>query len=142
MDTSIRTLRLETSKRGRSNAPGRPSLAGSSQTDFDVPIPKELGLPSLKGECQIVRIGKRSPKWQWLKEKEGKSLLKWNKGRSEDRSENLRLKKTKNKTAFLASPIYIGQAQGEEKKTYKEEPKLGQGVLFSSSLLGWPTLMP
>ena len=92
MDTSIRTLRLETSKRGRSNAPGRPSLAGSSQTDFDVPIPKELGLPSLKGECQIVRIGKRSPKWQWLKEKERKmsTKMKNKKRKSENQNENLR----------------------------------------------------
>ena len=31
-------------------------------------------------------------------------------------------------TALLASPIYIGQAQGEDKKTEKEEPK-GQGSL-------------
>ena len=35
-------LRLETSKRGR------PNTAGSSQKDFDIPIPKELGLPSLE----------------------------------------------------------------------------------------------
>ena len=38
----------------------------------------------------LVRIGKRSPKWQWLKDKEGKSLPKQNKGRSEDQSEDLR----------------------------------------------------
>ena len=48
MDTAIRTLRLETSKRGRPNTPRRPSSAGSSQKDLDAPIPKELGLPSLK----------------------------------------------------------------------------------------------
>ena len=44
----------------------------------------------LRGECQVARIGKRNPKWQWLKDKEGKSPLKQNKGRSEDQSENLR----------------------------------------------------
>ena len=49
MDTTIRTLRPETSKRGRPNAPRRPSSAGSSQRDLDTPIPKELGLPSLEG---------------------------------------------------------------------------------------------
>ena len=49
MDTAIRTLRLETSKRGRPNTPRHPSSAGSSQKDLDAPIPKELGLPSLEG---------------------------------------------------------------------------------------------
>ena len=49
MDTSIRTLRLETSKRGRPNAPRHPSSAGSSQRDLNAPIPKELGLLSLEG---------------------------------------------------------------------------------------------
>ena len=47
MDTAIRTLRLETSKKGRPNAPPHPSSAGSSQRDLNTPIPKELGLPSL-----------------------------------------------------------------------------------------------
>ena len=51
MDTAIRTLLLETSKRGRPNTPHCPSSAGSSQKDLDAPIPKELGLPSLEGEC-------------------------------------------------------------------------------------------
>ena len=49
MKTAIRTLRLETSKRGRLNAPRHPSSAGSSQKDLDAPIPKELGLPSFEG---------------------------------------------------------------------------------------------
>ena len=49
MDTAIRTLRLETSKRGRPNAPHHPSSVGCSQRDLDTPIHKELGLPSLKG---------------------------------------------------------------------------------------------
>ena len=49
MDTTIRTLRLETSKRGGPNAPHHPSSAGSSQRDLDAPNPKEMGLPSLKG---------------------------------------------------------------------------------------------
>ena len=49
MDTTIRTLRLETNKRGKPNTPHHPSSAGSSQKDLDTPIPKELGLPSLEG---------------------------------------------------------------------------------------------
>ena len=49
MDTVIRTLRLETSKRGRPHAPHQPSSAESSQRNLDAPIPKELGLLSLKG---------------------------------------------------------------------------------------------
>ena len=72
MDTTMRTLRLEISKRERPNAPHHPSSAGSSQRDLDAPIPKELGLTSLEGgcECQVVRIGNKSPKQQWLKDKE------------------------------------------------------------------------
>ena len=71
MDTAIRTLRLETSKRGRPNTPRHLHSAGSSQKDLDAPIPKELGLPSLEGGM-LGRIGKRSPKWRWLnKNKEG-----------------------------------------------------------------------
>ena len=49
MDTALRTLRLESSKRGRSNAPHHPSSAGISQRDLGAPIPKELGLLSLEG---------------------------------------------------------------------------------------------
>ena len=43
-------------------------------------------------------------------------------------------------TALLASPIYIGQAQGEEKNIFKKEPK-GQGplsLLFASFGLACP----
>ena len=47
MDTAIRTLRPETSKRGRPNAPHHPSSGGSSQKGLNAPITKELGLPSL-----------------------------------------------------------------------------------------------
>ena len=49
MDTTIRTLRPETSKRGRPNTPRHPSSAGSSQKDLDTPISKELSLLSLEG---------------------------------------------------------------------------------------------
>ena len=49
MDTTVRALRLETSKKGKPNALHHPSSAGSSQRDLDAPIPKELGLRSLEG---------------------------------------------------------------------------------------------
>ena len=49
MDTTIRTLRLATSKTGRANVPRCPNSAETSQTDLNAPIPKELGLPSLEG---------------------------------------------------------------------------------------------
>ena len=49
MDTTIRTLRPETSKKGRPNAPCHPSSAGNSQKYLNAPILKELVLPSLEG---------------------------------------------------------------------------------------------
>ena len=49
MDTAIRTLRLETSKRGRLNSPHHPSSVESSQKELYAPIPKELGLLLLEG---------------------------------------------------------------------------------------------
>ena len=65
MDTTIRTLKLETSKRGRPNAPHHPSSAGSSQRDLDVPISNELGFPSLKREM----LG------SWNREKEARMVV-------------------------------------------------------------------
>ena len=78
METAIRILRLQTSKRGRSSAPRYPNLAGSSQRELDVYIPKEMGLLSLEVGIlvRIGRIGKRSPKWWWLKDKERKKHAK------------------------------------------------------------------
>ena len=49
MNTTVWTLRLDISKRGKPNAPHHPSSAASSQKDLNAPIPKELGLPSLEG---------------------------------------------------------------------------------------------
>ena len=49
MDTAVRTLRPETSKKGRPNAPRHLSSAASSQKDLDDPIPKDLRLPSVEG---------------------------------------------------------------------------------------------
>ena len=49
MDTAIKTLRLDTRKTGRPNAPYHPNSAESSQRDLDTSTPKESGLPSLEG---------------------------------------------------------------------------------------------
>ena len=62
MGTATRTLRLETSNRGRPNAPRHPSSAGSSHRDHDVPIPKELSLPSLEGGMLSSEDRKKEPK--------------------------------------------------------------------------------
>ena len=44
----MRTLRPETSKRGRPNTPCCSNSAGSSKKDLDAPILKELDFSSLK----------------------------------------------------------------------------------------------
>ena len=77
MGTAIRTLRLETSKRARLNAPCYPSSAGSSQRDLEAPIPKELGLPSLEGGMLgSLNRKKKSTEWWWLKDKEGQRKVR------------------------------------------------------------------
>ena len=76
MDTAVSTLKLETSKRRRPKAPCHPSSAGSSQRGLDTLTSKELGHHLLRGECQVIRIGKRSLKWWWLKDKERAKLTK------------------------------------------------------------------
>ena len=49
--------------------------------------------------------------------------------------------RTSGRTALLASPIYIGQAQGGGKNMQKEEPK-GRGSLFSLRLwVGMPSCL-
>ena len=77
-----------------------------------------------------VRIGNRSPKWRWLKDKEGKSpqhRTREGQGKVWWREWRLQVEQT----ALLASPVCIGQAQGEG-KTYK---KRSQRALSRSSLL-------
>ena len=69
MDTAIRTLKLETSKRGRPNAPCHPSSAGCSQKDVDTPIPKELGLPSLEGGMSGSKNRKKESRMEVAKRK-------------------------------------------------------------------------
>ena len=45
-------------------------------------------------------------------------------------------------TALQDRPIYIGQAQGEEKKKYKKgSQNWARGPFFSSSLLDWHALL-
>ena len=51
MDTAIRTLRLETSKRGRPNAPHCPSSAGSATETLMPLFLKNWASHLLRGEC-------------------------------------------------------------------------------------------
>ena len=51
MDTAVRTLRLETSKRWKPNIPLHLSSAGSSQRDVDAPIPKEAAYYLFSKDC-------------------------------------------------------------------------------------------
>ena len=48
MDTTMKTLRPETSKRGKPNTPRSPNSAGSIQKDLNAPILKELDFSSLE----------------------------------------------------------------------------------------------
>ena len=72
MDTAIRTLRLEISKRGRPSAPHCPSSAGSVTQTLTPLFPTNWASHLVRGECQVARIGKRSPKQWCLKDKERK----------------------------------------------------------------------
>ena len=74
LDSAIRTLRIETGKRGRPNTPRHPSSAGSSQKDLDAAFPKELGLPSLEGGM----LGRQN------REKESKMAEAKRQGRSKE----------------------------------------------------------
>ena len=61
--------------------------------------------------CQVVRIGNRSPKWRWLKDKEGKSPRKQNKASSEDWNEDLR----QNKQHSWLTPLTQARPRGRKK---------------------------
>ena len=104
MGTTIRTLRLETSKRGRPSALHHPSSAGSSQRILDLPVPKELGLLSLKRR----RFG------SYNRKKESRMA----EAERQRREKPTKIEQRKvqgpqaKQTASLASPVYIGQAQG------------------------------
>ena len=115
MDTTVRTLRLQTSERGRPNAPHCPSSAGSSQRDTDTPIPRELGLPSLGGRGRGgLDRSKRKKEVQNAvakrQTKENPTEIEQRKARGPEGEPQV------TQTALLASPLYTGQAQGEEEK--------------------------
>ena len=90
MDTAIRPLKLESSKRGRPNAPCHSNSAGSSQRDLNAPIPKELGLPSLEGGMLDSQNRKKESRMVVTKRQRRENPQKQNKGRFKDQSEDLR----------------------------------------------------
>ena len=79
----------------------------------------------------LVRIGKMGPKWQWLN-KEGKSLWKWNKGRSEDPSEDFRLNRQPSWLAQFTQGRPSGRREG---KKQKKHTKRGAGIELGAPLL-------
>ena len=106
-------------------------------------FPKNWASHLLRGECQVVRIGKWNPEWWWLKDKEGKSLQKQNKGRSEDQSEDLR----QNKQHSWPTQFTQGRLRGRRKKHKKRSQRarglsLSLSLSFSLRLLGRHALMP
>ena len=73
MDTAIRTLRPETSKRGSPMPlaiPVQQEVARKTATPL---FPKNWASHLLRGECQVGRTGKRSPKWWWPQTRKGKA---------------------------------------------------------------------
>ena len=68
MNISVRTLRLETSKRRRPNSPHHPV-----QLEVAREISKNWASHLLRGECSVGRTGERSPKWRWPQTRKGKA---------------------------------------------------------------------
>ena len=124
MDTAIRTLRLETSKKQRPNTPCCPTSAGSSQRDPYAPFPKELGLPSLEAGMISSYNRKKESKMVVAKRQRREKPVKIEQRKVQGPEWGPQVKQT----ALLASPICIGQAQGEEKKHIKKEAKIGPGA--------------
>ena len=126
-----RTLRSETSKRGRPNVPCHPSSAGSSQKDINAPIPKELGLPFLEGGM----LG------SWNRKQESRMTEAKRQGREKPaKIEPWKVQGPEwgtqvEQTALLARSIYIEQVQGEEKRHKKRSQRAG-GLPLSLSLFG------
>ena len=85
----------------------------------------------LRGSCWVVRIGKRSPKWPWLKDKEREKPVKM----EQKKIRELELEPQVKQTALLASPIYKGQAQREETKYIKRGAKIGPLPLSQPALM-------
>ena len=109
-DSAIRTLRLETSKKGRPNALPRPNTARSSQGYLDGPIPKDLGLPSVEGGILGSQNRKKDSKMLVAKrQRKGKS--------SENGTKESPWTRVRNSGETNTSPSWLAQfAQGELKR--------------------------
>ena len=135
MDTAIRTLRPETSKRGSPMPLAIPVQQEVARETLMPLFPKNWASHLSRGECQVVRIGKRSPEWWWLKDKEGKHPQKQKKGRSEDQNEDLRQNKQR---SWLAQFTY-SRPRVRKKKDIKRGAK-GRGFCFSALRVFWVTM--
>ena len=96
-------------------------------------IPKNWASHLLRGECYVVRIGKKSPEWQWLKDKAGKSLRKQNKGRPKDWSEDIR----QNKQHSWLAQFTQGRPRGGEKNMKRGAKGPGVSLLLLSLSPSW-----
>ena len=67
--------RLETSKMGRPNAPSPSQFSRKQPEKLRCPYSPRIG-PPISWGGRLGRIRKRSPKWWWLKDKEGESPRK------------------------------------------------------------------
>ena len=88
-----------------------------------------------QGDCQVVRIGNRSPEWWWLKDKEGKSPQKQNKGLPRTR---VRTSGTTNSTPGQPGQPNLhtaGPGGGENIKRGAKGPGVCLSVCLSVSLL-------
>ena len=65
-----------------------------AQTVKNLPAMQETGVQSLHWECEVVRIGKRSPKWWCLKDKEREKPAKMEQKKIQGLEWELQVKQT------------------------------------------------
>ena len=127
MDTAIRTLRIETSKRGKHNAPCHPSSAGSSQRDLDSPTSKELGLLSLDGGM----LGSQNRKKRVQNGGGGRTMKGEAPKNGTKEGPKTRVKTSGEANSSPVQPNLHRVGSEEEENIQKEEPKLSPSLLFS-----------
>ena len=111
--TTIRTLRLESSKAGRPNA--LPVQPGSSQRELDTHIHKELVLPFLQWGTLNSQNREKESKIVVAKRQRREKPTKIEQRNVRGSEWEYRVKQI----VLLASPVYLGRAQGEEEKHKK-----------------------
>ena len=105
---------------------------------YQLRVMKIISYILFQNSCQVVKIGKRSPEWCWIKDKEGK--------RHENRTKEgprVRVRTSGRTNSTLDQPNLHKAGPVGEEKTYK---KRSQGAwdlsLSSSCLLGHHAFAP